>query len=146
MLRLALFAATVIMRMQSARLRWRRFVRGARNSLPYSRSSQPTKRRPTLSGPRLDPYRTGHVSECLRCGVEEIVPLAICRFERHPWRLVWNCLSCAEQTSALVHAEVIPFLLRHDVAGGLVVSAREAAFWERADADDVTEAFVEELL
>ena len=92
MLRLATFVVTVITLTLSVLLRWKRSGRGAHNSLPYSLSSPRTRRRQSLHGRRLDPETTGHVSGCIRCGTEMVVPMTACRLERQPWRLVWMML------------------------------------------------------
>lgn len=98
-----------------------------------------------MSEPRLDAYRTGHASSCSKCGYESVVPLAICRLERDPWRLIWQCLECRKTTNILVQHDVVPVLRGLDVAGGMKISVRESELWRFADADDLTEAFVEEL-
>lgn len=99
-----------------------------------------------MSARRLDPETTGHFSGCLRCGVEMVVPMVMCRLERNPWRLVWTCPSCERLSMTLVRRDVVPTLLDLEVAGGLMLSLRESELWARADADDLSEAFADELL
>ena len=99
-----------------------------------------------MSARRLDPDTTGHYSACVRCGVEMVIPMTVCRLERSPWRLVWACPHCHRASMTLVHTAVVPLLLDLEVAGGLMLSLRESELWARADADDLTAAFEDELL
>lgn len=124
----------------------RRFVRAVHNCLPYSRFSPHTRRRRSLRGRRLDPDATAHYQPCVRCGLQAVVPLTACRLERGPWRLVWLCRSCGEPTAAIVRLDLVPWLLDLEVAGGLMLSLRELELWARADEDDLSEAFADELL
>jgi len=75
-----------------------------------------------------------------------VVPMTACRLERKPWRLVWRCEHCGRSSMTLVRADVVPMLFDLEVAGGLMLSMRESELWSRADADDLTEAFADELL
>lgn len=72
--------------------------------------------------------------------------MVMCRLERKPWRLVWTCPSCDGVSMTLVSRNVVPTLLDLEVAGGLMLSLRESELWARADADDLSEAFADELL
>ena len=83
---------------------------------------------------------------CTQCKVKTVVPLVLCRLERGPWRLVWDCTACLKMTSVLVHEEVLPMLLAMDFAGGSKLSVREAEEWRWADEDAVSEAVEWELL
>lgn len=95
---------------------------------------------------RLDPDTTGHYSACIRCGTEMVVPMTVCRLERSPWRLVWVCPHCERVSMTPVRMDVVPVLLDLEVAGGLLLSVRESELWARADADDLSAAFADELL
>jgi len=122
-------------------------VRSRRTQLsPYSLSSPHTRQRQSLRERRLDPETPGHFSGCVRCGVEMVVPMTACRLERKPWRLVWRCAHCGRSSMTLVRADVVPMLFDLEVAGGLMLSMRESELWSRADADDLSEAFADELL
>lgn len=72
--------------------------------------------------------------------------MVMCRLERKPWRLVWQCPHCERLSMTLVRRDVVPTLLDLEVAGGLMLSLRESELWARADADDLSEAFADELL
>jgi hypothetical protein len=125
-------------------LRWKRSVRDALSSRPYSLSSPPTDPKPTWRA--LDPDRTLHEAYCGSCDTKPYVPLRTSRLEARPWRLTWRCPVCGAQAVAKVADEVLPSLLALDRAGGMAVSKREVERFAAADAADFEASVLTELL
>ena len=93
-----------------------------------------------------DPARVAHDSKCENCGVRSPVPMRDSRLERRPWRLVWVCRVCGEQSRALVHPELVVPLMGWDRAFGTTLSLREVAEMMSVDLDELNAAIEDELL
>lgn len=72
--------------------------------------------------------------------------LAASRLEARPWRLVWRCWVCGESSTVRVSPEARSWLAGLLRPGGMLVSAFEADELEAASTDEVSAAFVAELL
>lgn len=129
-----------------ALLLWKRYGRGARSFLPYSRFSRHTEARQSLIEPdRIETDRTFHVSNCQHCGQRDSVPLSQTALERNPWRITWRCYNCRKICLASVPPPILNTLRSQDRAGGMRISIRELRNFT-AQLDDLEEAVREELL
>ena len=68
------------------------------------------------------------------------------RLERRPWRLVWICPVCGQQSRVLCPPEIVPVLIDWDRAFGTSLSMRELADMVDVDLDELNEAIADELL
>lgn len=85
-----------------------------------------------------------HDSVCPACGAEVVVPVAVTRLERRPWRLEWTCSVCVRVvTRRLPSTDARTFAEWFDCAGGSQISIREVKALEFLD-DRTFEGLVRE--
>ena len=139
------FVVTVTLLTVFARLRLKRSAPDAPNSPPSSHSSPPTDPKLNLLAD-ADPNRIGHDSACEHCETEAIVPMSETRLERRPWRLVWRCRVCGQQSRVRCPPQLISTVMAWDRAYGTVLSLREVVEFVKTDLDGLAQAVEDELL
>lgn len=139
------FVVTVTLLTAFARLRLKRSERDAHSSPPSSHSSPPTDPKLNLLAD-ADPSRIGHQSVCETCGYEDIIAMRSTRLERRPWRLVWRCEVCGNQSRAKCPPQLVPVFIEWDRAFGTTISLREVVEFNKSDLDEFERAVEDELL
>ena len=139
------FVVTVTLLTVFARLRWKPSAHDEPNSPPSSHSSPPTDQKLNLLAD-ADPSRIGHQSVCETCEYEDIIPMRVTRLERRPWRLVWRCQVCGNQSRAKCPPQLVPVFIEWDKAFGTTISLREVVEFTKSDLGEFEQAVEDELL